>query len=168
MSDAAHSACPTHCCKRHGCKYGHTDCPVDAAENDASLLVQSLRAQVAMLREALQFVGRWEHLHASNCAASVSMDGKWQGQCQCHVSALAATEADAIAWLERQRKMAAAEALDNWADSEPVLPGDPPASIVAYFHDEAAASQCLRAAVTGTLKAAKKRAAELRKEAGCE
>lgn len=23
-----HNACPSHCCKEHGCKYGYDDCPV--------------------------------------------------------------------------------------------------------------------------------------------
>lgn len=70
---------------------------------------EALRAQVAMLREVLQFVGRWEHLHVAQCAASISTEG----ECQCHVAALAATESDATAWLERQRKQAAAEALET-------------------------------------------------------
>jgi len=27
MSD--NKCCPSHCCSRHGCKYGHEDCPVE-------------------------------------------------------------------------------------------------------------------------------------------
>lgn len=27
-SDNGHKSCQTHCCERHGCKYGYDDCPV--------------------------------------------------------------------------------------------------------------------------------------------
>lgn len=27
-----HRSCATHCCKNHGCKYGHEDCPVSNGE----------------------------------------------------------------------------------------------------------------------------------------
>lgn len=109
--------------------------------------VDALRAQVAMLTAILRDIADCE-----DCEG-----------CE-HIPSDALAE-DAQAWMERQKKRAAADALDAWADNEPVLPGDPPASIAAYFHDDAAAVQCLRAAVVGTLKAAKNRAAQLRKEA---
>lgn len=28
MLNNNHNCCSTHCCIRHGCKYGHEDCPV--------------------------------------------------------------------------------------------------------------------------------------------
>ncbi|MFN0318379.1 MAG: hypothetical protein ACKVQA_25420 [Burkholderiales bacterium] len=82
--------------------------------------------------------------------------------------ALAAEKDARIAELEAQLAAAgrvrAVRELRVWADSESVLDGDPPHEIAKFFVDRVAAVACLRAAVVGTLRNARKRAAEIEAE----
>lgn len=131
-----------HYCRRYKCICEHPEEPQRADEVDA------LRAQAAMLREALDRV-----LH-NFVRSDMTMDGEyWALRClpppkiaevaKSAKAALAATEADAATWLERQRKLAAAEELDRLAEGWGRWVPDPNVAL-------------------------RYRAAQLQKEAGCE
>lgn len=57
-----------------------------------------------------------------------------------------------------------AEALREWADSESILEGEPPADIAALFVNKETAVKCLRTAVVCTLNSARRRADRLDRE----
>lgn len=87
---------------------------------------EALRAQVAMLREALtQIESDARHLAAEHNKGfehyAPRMDSNardWMDTTEQAAAALAATGADAKAWLERQRKLAAADVLERLANEK--------------------------------------------------
>lgn len=94
--------------------------------------LDALKAQVAMLREALVEIERdarhlaKEHNKGFEDRPRMSSDARdWMDAAETASTALAATPVDAMAWLAKREKLAAAEALEKWANFfEPVSSDD--------------------------------------------
>lgn len=143
--------------------------PEDCVPSEVLRERDALRAQVAQLREALR---KSTDLAVEAAKADYAMGGsedpatglatksavqraknKWKAYDDCVDAALAATPADSAAWLERQRKLAAADALDGRAQDFDAM-----ADIQAMSFGKAVLMACAANC--------RECAAQLRKEAG--